>query len=163
MWSLSRSPRRADPLEIAVKLEGFAELDKALAELPNATAKNVLRRVASGALEPMANTAAALAPHRSGRLAYSISVSEQRTRRANWQRRAVTNGIVMAMGPAGGLGALNYASFDEFGTVDTPAFGFMRAAWDSGANEALDYIKLNLSIEIEKSALRYARKLAKAA
>lgn len=68
----------------------------------------------------------------------------------------------MAMGPAGGLGALNYAAFDEFGTVDTPAFGFMRAAWDSGGNEALEYIKLNLSIEIEKSALRYARKLAKA-
>lgn len=67
------------------------------------------------------------------------------------------------MGPAGGLGALNYASFDEFGTVDTPAFGFMRVAWDSGADKALEYIKVNLWIEIEKSALRYARKLAKQA
>jgi HK97 gp10 family phage protein len=149
-------------LELSVKLEGFAELDNALAQLPKATAKNVLRRTANGALQPMADTAAALAPHRSGRLAYSISVSEQRTRRAKWQSRAVRNGITMAMGPAGGLGALNYASFDEFGTVDTPAFGFMRAAWDSGADKALEYVKLNLSVEIEKSALRYARKLAKA-
>lgn len=147
---------------LSVSLEGFAELDKALAELPKATAKNVLRRVANGALQPMADMAAARAPHHTGRLAYSITVGEQRTRRANWQRRAVRNGITMAMGPAGGLGALNYASFDEFGTVDTPAFGFMRAAWDSGAERALEYVKLNLAVEIEKSALRYARKLAKA-
>lgn len=149
-------------MDIAVTLEGFAELDRALAELPKATAKNVLRRVARGALEPMANTAAALAPTRSGRLAYSISVSEKRTGRAQWQRRAVRNGITMAMGPGGGLGTLGYATFDEFGTVDTPAFGFMRAAWDSGRGPALEYVKLNLSIEIEKAALRYARRLAKA-
>lgn len=110
----------------------------------------------------MANVAAALAPHRSGRLAYSISVSEKRTRRAQWQRRAMAEGIAMAMGPAGGLGALNYASFDEFGTVDTPAFAFMRAAWDGGRARALEYIKLNLSVEIDKSAKRYARRLAKA-
>ena len=151
------------PDGVVVTLDGFAELDNALAQLPKATAKNVLRRVARGALEPMADMAAARAPHRTGRLSYSISVSEQRTRRANWQRRAVANGITMAMGPGGGLGALNYASFDEFGTVDTPAFGFMRAAWDSGQGNALDYVKLNLWVEIEKSAARYARKLAKAA
>lgn len=148
---------------VTVSLEGFDELNTALAALPKATAKNVLRRVARGALEPMANTAAALAPHRTGRLAYSISVGEMRTRRANWQRRAVRNGITMAMGPGGGLGALNYATFDEFGTVDTPAFGFMRAAWDSGAYNALDYVKTNIWAEVERAAARYARKLAKAA
>ena len=148
-------------MDVIVKTEGFAELELALAELPKATGKNVLRRVGRGALEPMASRAAALAPYRSGRLAYSISVSERRTRRAAWQKRAMRSGIAIAMGPAGGLGALNYAAFDEFGTVDTPAFGFMRAAWDSGAMPALEYVKVNLSIEIEKAALRYARRLAR--
>lgn len=147
------------------RVEGFAELDRALAELPKTTGKNTLRRVARGALEPMANDAAQKAPHRTGRLAYSISVSEKRTSRAKWQngafRSASSTGIIMAMGPGAGLGTLNYASFDEFGTVDTPAFGFMRAAWDAGAAPALEYIKLNLSIEINKAAVRYARKQAK--
>lgn len=159
-----------------VTLEGFSELDQALSELPKATGKNVLRRIAKAALEPMADIAAARAPHRTGRLAYSIAVSEKRTPRAQWQnttmgrtrftggsfRASASTGITMAMGPAGGLGVLPYASFDEFGTIDTPAFAFMRAAWDAGANSALEYIKTNLSIEIEKAALRYARRQAKA-
>ena len=163
-------------MEISVTLEGFAEFDKALAELPRATAKNVLRRIARGALEPMADMAAARAPHRTGRLAYSIAVSEKRTRRAQWQnttmgrtkysgggfRASASTGITMAMGPAGGLGTLNYAAFDEFGTVDTPAFGFMRSAWDSGAGPALEYVKMNLWGEVQKAAARYARKQAKA-
>lgn len=150
-------------MQAIVTLEGFTELDQALGQLPKATGKNVLRRIARGALEPMANEAAAAAPHRTGRLAYSITVSEKRTARARWQsaRTLGLSGITMAMGPAGGLGTLNYASFDEFGTKDTPAFGFMRRAWDAGQSGALEYIKTNLRLEIEKSALRYARRLAK--
>jgi HK97 gp10 family phage protein len=163
-------------MEALVKLEGFAELDQALTELPKATGKNVLRRVARGALEPMADAAASYAPHRTGRLAYSISVSEQRTARARWQnttsgrtswrgsfRASASTGITMAMGPVGGLGVLQYASFDEYGTVDTPTFAYMRKAWDSGADRALDYIKTNLSVTIAAAAARLARKRAKAA
>jgi HK97 gp10 family phage protein len=153
-------------------LEGFAEYDRALAELPKATAKNTLRRVARGALEPMADIAAGRAPHRTGKLAYSITVSEKRTRRARSSTTrfvggrflaSAASGITMAMGPAGGFGTLEYASFDEFGTVDTPAFGFMRAAWDQGAERAFEYIKDNLWIEVEKAAARYNRKLARQA
>lgn len=65
-----------------VRLEGFRELEAALRELPKATGKNVLRRVAKGALQPMADEAAAKAPRRSGALAYSIIVSEKRTKAA---------------------------------------------------------------------------------
>lgn len=148
-----------------VKLAGFRELEEALAQLPKATGKNVLRRVARGALEPMADVAAARAPSRTGKLAYSISVSQKATPRGTWNkgryRVKSSTGIVMAMGPAKFGGVLNYATFDEFGTVDTPAFGFMRAAWDGGAVRALDYIKTNLRIEIEKSAAKLAKKRAK--
>lgn len=159
---------------MTVRLEGFRELEAALAQLPKATGKNVLRRVAKGALDPMAATAAARAPHRSGRLAYSIAVSEQRTRRAKWQtkqggnkfsggrwRTSASTGLAMAMGPAGGLGTLNYASFDEFGTIDTPAFAYMRAAWDGGSDRALEYIKDNLWRVIDQAAAKVAKKRAK--
>lgn len=154
-------------MQTVVRLEGFRELERALAELPKATGKNVLRRVGRGALEPMADVAAARAPVRTGKLAYSISVSEKATPRATWNKgrfRALpSTGIVMAMGPGKFAGVLNYATFDEFGTVDTPAFAFMRAAWDGGAVKALDYIKDNLKIEIDKSAAKLARKRARAA
>lgn len=149
-----------------VRLEGFRELERALAELPKATGKNVLRRIGRGALEPMADIAAARAPSRTGRLAYSIAVSEKSTARAQWNkgkfRSKSSNGIVMAMGPASGLGTLEYATFDEFGTIDTPAFAYMRAAWDVGAYPALEYIKTNLGKEIERSAAKLAKKRAKA-
>lgn len=160
-------------MKVVVKLEGFRELERALSELPKATGKNVLRRVGKGALEPMADVAAARAPHRTGRLAYSITVSEKRTPRARKPsstryvkgqfRASASTGIEMAMGPGSGLGTLEYATFDEFGTVDTPAFAYMRGAWDGGAVKALDYIKDNLGKEIDKSAAKVARKRAKAA
>jgi HK97 gp10 family phage protein len=151
----------------AIELTGFRELEQSLRQLPKATGKNVLRRVAKGALEPMAQIAASKAPHRTGRLAYSITVSEKRTRRAKKSttrfvgggfRAAASKGIEMAMGPAGGLGTLQYASFDEFGTIDTPAFGYMRAAWDGGAYNALDYVKGQLSVEIDKSTAKFLKK-----
>lgn len=141
-----------------MKLTGFRELEKALAVLPKATGKNVLRRVAKGALEPMADVAASRAPHRTGKLSFSIAVSEKRTRRVR-KKLPARFGIEMAMGPATGFpGVLSYASFDEFGTVDTPAFGFMRSAWDGGAAPALEYVKANLGAEIAKAAARVAKK-----
>lgn len=147
-------------MRTTVSLTGFRELERALAALPKATGKNVLRRVSKGALEPMANVASSRAPERTGKLAFSIGVSEKRTRRVKKESRFDTRtGIAMAMGPMSGFGAvLNYASFDEFGTVDTPAFGFMRSAWDTEATPALQYVKTNLWDEIEKAARRVAKK-----
>lgn len=154
-------------MKTVVHVAGFKEVERALNELPKATGKNVLRRVGKGALEPMADAAAAYAPSRTGKLAYSIAVSEKATPRAKWNkgqfRAARSTGIVMAMGPASGLGTLEYASFDEFGTIDTPAFAYMRKAWDGGAMKALDYVKTNLGVEIDKSAQKLARKHARVA
>jgi len=154
-----------------LKLTGFRELERALSELPKATGKNVLRRIAKGALEPMADRASAKAPRESGKLAFSISVSEKRTRRARGGsktkfsggkfRADASTGIDMAMGPTAGQGVLGYATFVEFGTVDTAANPYMRPAWDGGAGQALDYIKDNLGAEIQKAADKRAKKLAK--
>lgn len=154
----------------AVTMHGFRELESALAKLPKATGKNVLKRTGRGALEPMADAARSAAPKRSGALAYSIEVSDKRTKRAKRSttrfvggrfRASASSGVEMAMGPTKTRGVLNYATFDEFGTVDTPAFAFMRRAWDGGAERALEYIKDNLWNEISKAAEKYARKLAR--
>lgn len=160
-----------------VKVEGLRDLERALSELPKATGKNVLRRVARGALEPMAAQAKAKAPDDPATAApdlrRSITISEKRTRRAkkSTARRLVggkwrsdpSTGIEMAMGPASGGGVLNYATLQEFGTVKMAANPYMRPAWDSGAQGALDYIKDSLRTEIERAAARVAKKRAKAA
>lgn len=146
-----------------VRLEGFQGLEAALHKLPTqATQRNVLRRVARGALEPMADDAASRAPVDEGKLGFSISVSERRTRRvprlARFNRR---NGVEMAMGPAAGVGALQYATHVEFGTVDTPPQPYMRPAWDAGKDDALSYVERNLWTEIDRAARRVARKGAR--
>lgn len=68
----------------------------------------------------------------------------------------------MAMGPTSGGGVLLYATHQEFGVIHHAANPYMRPAWDAGAMKALDYIKDNLRIEIDKAAARLAKKPAKA-
>lgn len=144
------------------RVEGFADLEKALRDIPKATGRNILRRIAKGALDPLADRAASMAPQDEGRLAFSISVGEQRTRRVRTGFKRA-NGVEMAMGPGNTLsGVLQYASFVEFGTIDTPPQPFMRPAWNAGADRALDYIKDNLGDEIAKAAAKVAKKRAKA-
>ena len=143
-------------------LKGFRELERALNELPKSTGKNVLRRVAKGALEPVADRARGMAPADQGDLRASIQVSEKRTKRvARINRFDKNTGIEMAMGPVAGGGVLNYATFVEFGTSDTRARPFMRPAFDSGKNGMLDYVIANLGKEIDKAASRLAKKAAR--
>jgi HK97 gp10 family phage protein len=147
---------------MSATLTGFRELEAALSDLPKATGKNVLRRIAKGALQPIANKAQQLAPVDRGDLRVSIVVSEKRTRRAiRFNRFDKNTGLEMAMGPASGKGVLNYATFTEFGTSDTRATPFMRSSWESGKRGALEHIILNLETEISKAAKRVAKKRAK--
>lgn len=149
-------------MEMVVKTRGFKELDRVLSEqLPKATARNVLRRIAKNALEPLAVKASAKAPDLTGRLAFSIAVSEDRTRRARTGFNK-NRGVQMAMGPASGVGATYYASAVEFGTIDTPAQPFMRPVWSTGAMKMLDYVQDNLWREVEKAVGRVNTKRAKA-
>lgn len=149
-------------VQVTVRLEGFRELERALNELPKSTGRAVLRRVAKGALQPMADRAKGLAPVDDGQLSESIMVSERRTRRvARINRFDKNTGLEMAMGPVSGGGVLNYATFAEFGTNDTRARPFMRPAWDSGKDDALDYIKASLGNKIERAAKRLAKKNAR--
>lgn len=165
-------------MTIKLELSGEAALEKALGELKQATGKRVLRRVGKRALEPMRAKAEAMAPVADepytkgsfkkgtlrtvipGGLKESIVISERRTRRVRKEMEPIS-GIQMAMGPSSGAGVLNYASFQEFGTVDHPPQSFMRAAYNGEAEGAISSILDDLWSEIEKSAKRAARKRAK--
>ena len=161
-----------------VSLSGFRDLDRALAELPKATARNVLRRTLVKAGEPIAEKARELVPVDRGDLKASIAVSpriKNKVGNAEFSaamrqglgkdaavqamrdaRRAAKRSFArMHVGPAvpGGF----YGHLVEFGTSRTPAQAFMRPAWDAMQNEALDIIKAELGNEIIMAAKRIFR------
>ncbi len=152
---------------MAIRLEGFKELDKALGQLPKATAKGVLRRVLKRAAKPIDDSASALAPVETGKLERSVIVGTKLTRSQRGGGVSITEGgfrsaaknyVEVHIGTAMSRGV-----FQEFGTIDHLASPFMRPAWDNNKDRALGIIKSELGTEIEKSAKRYAKKLAKGA
>lgn len=143
---------------VTFAIEGLEDLVANMGELPKATQRNTGKRILTRRAQPVADAAAQLAPERSGRLAFSISVSSTLTRR---QRGAKESEVEVYIGPAGGNGALNYASLEEFGSIHNIAHGFMRTAWDSHQAGVLDGIGADLWAEVVKATDRIARKAAR--
>lgn len=151
-------------MRTVVKVEGLKELDKALAELPKATGKAVLRRVMKSAAQPMAETAERLAPRDEGTLALSIGVSTKLTKRQRAQHRKMFRNDRASVEMFVGAGGLPQAHIQEFGAENnqTPQ-PFMRPAWDQHKDQILDDISRSLGDEIAKAAMRLARKAARLA
>lgn len=132
-----------------------SNIEDALDEMTKPTRRNVVRRVLTNAGEPVADTASRLAPHRRGVLAFSIAVGTQLTRRHRGEKLSEVEAYI---GPAGGGGALIYASFAEFGTEDTPAFAYMRGSWAAHQEGTLRMIIRGLQTEVRVAADRAARR-----
>jgi HK97 gp10 family phage protein len=169
-------------MSVSVKVSGLAELDKALGELPKATARNVLVRTLNKAAQPMADEAKRLAPVKTGKLRDSIMVSTRvKNKTGNAEYAAAMRGglgkdaaraaLLAArkankgqgsfaqtfIGPARGGGVIRYAHIVEFGSVDTAPQPYMRPAWDGTKNQVLDIIKGELANQIIAAARRLAR------
>lgn len=139
----------------SVKISGLKELDRALGALPEALAKQTLRRTLKEAAEPMARTARQLAPRDEYHLYDSIDVSTRLSKRQSALHkkeggRAFQEMFVGTNNPAGVQ--------QEFGNERHGAQAFMRPAWDAQKEPTLDRIANSLWAEIEKSARRHAKK-----
>jgi HK97 gp10 family phage protein len=160
-----------------VTVEGFSDLHTALKQLTRATERNVLKRSATKAMQPMLDVAKAYAPVKTGNLRNAIHLTvgiddpEFRKRaRASFVatgsaagiRRTKGGGMVLAQVRVGGR-QVPYASFIELGTIRITAHPFLRPAFDEKHGEALSIVRETLTIEVRKAAQRRARKLAKAA
>jgi HK97 gp10 family phage protein len=152
---------------VIVKLEGFKELDRALAELPRATAKRTATKALNKAADPIDEQASAAAPVLTGGLERSVITGKRLTRSqrsggpkltAGGFRSESKNYVEVHVGTS-----LSRGIFMEFGTFKDDPSPFMRPAWDANKMRALDIIKSELGTEIEKAAKRYAKKLAKGA
>lgn len=150
-----------------VRIDGLRELDRALAELPKSTGKNVLRRVLRKAGEPMAADMKAKAPDDPGTggndLRSSIGVGTKLSKRQAKLHRKMFKSDKAAVEMFVGAGAVPHAHLQEFGTAHHGPQPFARPAWDSGKGQVLETIKSDLGDEIAKAAKRLARKAARAA
>jgi HK97 gp10 family phage protein len=151
---------------VAIKLEGFKELDRALGQLPKATAKNVLKRTLNKAADPIDQDASAAAPVLTGGLQRSVITGTRLTRSqrtggasltAGGFRSASKNYVEVHVGTS-----LSRGLFTEFGTFKDPPQAWFRGAWEQTKGQALDIIKSELGTEIERAAKRYAKKLGRA-
>lgn len=144
--------------KITVHVDGLKEVQAALRELPDATAKNVLRRVGREGLEPIAEAMRGAVPVASNALKNSITVGTRLTRRQRAKHRKDGRDDVEVFAGAGSDPA---AHLQEFGTVKFPPQPFVRPAWDEGKDALLEGIKDAMWAEIEKAAERLARKTAR--
>jgi HK97 gp10 family phage protein len=151
-----------------VRVDGLNELGKALAEMNAAAEANVLRKVGSEALQPIADAAQAMAPRLRGGLAASIAVGKKLSKRQNKMHRRLVRGdkssAEVFVGPSYDLGAGGrHGHLQEFGTIHHAARPFMRPAWDAGQAQVLKDISTGLAAAVERQAARAAHKAATAA
>lgn len=145
-------------MKVSVRIEGLAELDAKLGELPAAAGKGVLRRVGRDALQPFDDAWRAKAPHFSGKLSESGGVGSKLTR-SQRQAHERESSVEVFAGP----GDKPQAWQQEVGNVHHAAQPFVRPAWDETKDQALGIVKAALGTEITKAATRVAKKAAKAA
>lgn len=146
------------------RLSGFKELERALSdELPKATARNVMRRTATKAMERIRVKMGQLAPRDEGDLAESMKTQPVTAKRARGSVRFErSSGVQVMTGPApeGQLNRSN-AGWQEEGTVEMAPNPYARPAADSEGEAVVREVRDTLADEVDKAKARIARKLAR--
>jgi HK97 gp10 family phage protein len=126
-----------------LKLTGMEDLAKRLRALPEAVTKQVLREALKKAAEPMRAKMAVLAPvgPEAPHLASSMRISPGKAEE--------TTGVAVLVGPSRDF---FYGRFLEYGTKHMSARPFMRPAFDSEAQTALDTLGRELWYAISRGA-----------
>lgn len=157
-------------MAVRVKVDGLRELNAALEELPKAAQRSVLRRVGMKALQPVADTARAMAPDDPGTggndLRSSIGVGTKLSpRQAKLARRDIRRGLddKYFITVYAGAGPVPHSHLQEFGTSHHGPQPFLRPAWDQNKSGVLETVKTELGSEITKAGQRLARKAARLA
>lgn len=156
-------------MKTTYRIDGLKELDATLGALASeygkASGKAVLRRVATKALEPMAETTRQLAPDDPATggndLKASYVVGTKLSRRQAIMARKDQNKstVTVYMGTADPAGQQQ-----EFGNVNHGPQPHIRPAFDEHKESAINIVAKELGPEIEKTAARLAkRRAAKAA
>jgi HK97 gp10 family phage protein len=140
--------------ESKVQIEGLSQLQASLRELPDATAKSVMRRILRSRGQPIADAARATVAKHTGQLAERIQVSGKLSNRQKRQHvKADPSDVEIFVGAP----PWSYAHILEYGGENMAAQPYMRPAWDSVKGALLDNLASDLWAEIEKAAKRRGR------
>lgn len=144
---------------IQFSIDGTEELEKALMELPKATAKNAGRRALKEGAQPIIDNFKSRAPRLSGHLIETSGISTKlsRRQRAMHRKRDDRDHVEMFVG----AGPAPQAVQQEFGNEDQNAQPSLTPAWESNKGKALSIIGVSLWKNIQRSAERLARKAAR--
>lgn len=134
------------------KLEGLAELDEALKELPKATARNVLLRTLKEQGEPIRADGELNAPKLKGGLKASYTVSTKLSRRQKKLNKKQSD-VEVYIGPGPAAKGVQ----TEFGNAHQAPHPHLRPAFDGNVQRVLNGIKNSLAARIEKARARLAK------
>lgn len=150
-------------MNTVLKTSGFAELDRALAEIEKAaTEKAIMHRALLKAAKPMAELGQSLAPvGETETLAPSVAASTRLSNRQKKLHRKMFRNDKAAVEVFVGAGPLSSAHNQEFGNEHHGPQPFMRPAFDAEAKPTLDRLGKEMWSEIDKAAKRAARRAAK--
>lgn len=158
-------------MSVSFRVEGFRDMERALADLKRATAKAAVRRAMKKTLQPVALMADSLSEDFNIAVGTTLTPKERRQAKADFSKRVVS----MFVGPVGQDGShAPEATFTEFGTPpryhkdgkyvgQIMAEPFMRPAWDAHKATMIKRLGAEIWVEIEKSIARAERKAARAA
>lgn len=143
---------------LTFKVEGFAELYKALDHLPDLAKRKGLEPLLVRALEPMKETAVYLAPDdpKTGPpwdLKSSIKVATKRRGVKAYER---LDAAIAYMGPT--REGYPQAMMQEFGTINHVATPYMRPAFEADRGKALEIIKKGFAAQVEATVAKYGRR-----
>lgn len=145
-------------MAVVVKFEGGRELERALGELPKATARNVLKRALTKAARPVLEAMESRAPRDTGWTAGSIAISGtlNPANRSDLKKEGKSFAEVYVGSTRGSAGILQ-----EWGTINQPAQPYMRPAWDATKGGVAETTRREIKVELDKAAARLAKKAAK--
>lgn len=140
------------------KMEGLRELERMLLqELPESVGRNSIRRTLRKRAQPVQEAWKGKAPRGEGNYAESIVVGTRLTKRqARDARKEGKRFAEVHVGTADPAGMQQ-----EFGNVRHPAQPSGRPAWEETQDTVLDGIGQDFMEDLNKTAARRARKLAK--
>ena len=138
----------------SIKVEGLADVERVMMNLPKATAKASARRILKKAGTVVLD---AIAPPKgnTGDLAasYSVGTRLNNAQRKQHRRESEVEMFVGSNDPA--------AVQQEFGNVNHAPQAHLRPAWDGRRQEALQGIATEFWAEVQRTVARYQKRMAK--
>lgn len=146
-------------MEFKFEIKGLRELEAGLAEIPAAVRGKTLEAALMRAAKPILDEARSRAPVRQGgakRMGKGSKVRMPGFLRASLRRARKRGSDASATVQIGPHRRAFYGMFQELGTSRQAARPFLRPAFESKAQDALQLLRTSLASEILKTAQRIA-------